>query len=475
MEFDPRTLFLVHAVTSLTLAGMLFAFWRVHRSMSWLGFWAVGDALLGVGTFSITLRDAIPDTLSIVAANIANAAGAIVIWNGIRVFNGRRPRWKAPLAALPLFVLALAYLTYVENNLAIRVSLVTGTLAVATSLCAYELFRFAPRPLPRMAFVAGVPLVLDTTALIARAILALTLAPASNLMTAGGSVSLLVPLIGRIMTSFGFVVMTAERYVEQRRELEAQLFQSQKMEALGTLAGGVAHDLNNMLVPILALAKITALRVPEGSRERDNLTTILKASERARDLVSQVLAFSRKQDPMLRPVDLAAVARESLKLLRASLPATISIEDSIAAVPPLLGDPGKLQQVIANLVANAAHAIGDRYGTIALEVAETPGAGSAAWPPRGAAAPALRLTVRDDGCGMDPATAARIFDPFFTTKPAGAGTGLGLSVVHGIIDQHGGRIAVESAVGRGTRFDIYLPADPSALALEPRRGAASAA
>jgi signal transduction histidine kinase len=230
------------------------------------------------------------------------------------------------------------------------------------------------------------------------------------------------------------------------------------MEALGTLAGGIAHDLNNVLVPILALSKMTANRLPDGTRERNNLNTILQASERASDLVRQILAFSRKEAPTLQSIDIAQLVRDSLKLLRASVPSTIKIEEKIDAVSPIWGDLGKLHQVITNLVINAAQAIGDRNGTIIVEVAAAAGQ-RLPHELRPAMRSALRLTVRDTGCGMDQATVARIFDPFFTTKAAGVGTGLGLSVVHGIIEQHGGRISVESKIGLGTRFDLYLPAD----------------
>lgn len=457
MGFDPRTLFLVHGITGLALGGMFFAFWRAHRAMSCLALWAGGATLLGAGTLLVSLRDAIPDFISIIIAYGLSISGAIIVWNGIRVFNGRQPQWTLLVVALPLLTPFLAYWTFVDNELTIRIVIVAGTVAVTSFMCADELLRRGPRPLPPMAMLAGAPLVLDGIVLAGRALSAVLHPPTSGALEAGGSM-LVVPLVGRILTSFGFVVMTAERYIEQRRELESHLFQSQKMEALGTLAGGIAHDLNNTLVPILALAKVTANRLPDGSRERNNLNTILQASERASDLVRQILAFSRKEAATLKSIDIAQLVRDSLKLLRASVPPTIKIEERIAAVSPLRGDIGKLHQVITNLVINAVQAIGNRHGVIIVEVA----AASGELLPRElrrAAASALRLTVHDNGCGMDQTTAARMFDPFFTTKAAGAGTGLGLSVVHGIIEQHAGHIVVESKLGRGTRFDIYLPAD----------------
>ena len=248
-----------------------------------------------------------------------------------------------------------------------------------------------------------------------------------------------------------FKDVTEQRMAEAReREMQRQLLHSQKLEALGTLAGGIAHELNNTLVPILALAKTTARGLPAKSRERGNLEMILQASERARDLVGRILAFSRKEVVTRREVDLADLTRSALKLLRASLPATIKLEGRIATVPPVMGDAGQLLQIVINLVTNAGQAIAGGLGTITVETAPAP--------PDPLAGAAVRLSVSDTGCGMDEATAARLFEPFFTTKPVGEGTGLGLSVVHGIIEQHGGRIAVESRVGAGTRFDVYLPA-----------------
>jgi PAS domain S-box-containing protein len=243
-------------------------------------------------------------------------------------------------------------------------------------------------------------------------------------------------------------VTAIKRAETERHVLEAQLHHSQRLEALGALAGGVAHEINNALVPVVALTKIVAAKLPEGSRERRNLDTVLGAAERSRDLVKQILAFSRKEQEQQRrgSVDVAAVMREALHLLRVTVPSSIRIEEDIAPAPPVTGDPSQLHQVIVNLATNAAQAIDEAHGTITLGLrAEADGA-------------ALRLWVADTGAGMDEATKARIFEPFFTTKEVGRGTGLGLAVVHGIVKDHGGRIEVESAPGRGTRFDIVLPA-----------------
>jgi PAS domain S-box-containing protein len=262
-----------------------------------------------------------------------------------------------------------------------------------------------------------------------------------------------------------FKDVTELRAAERReREMERQLLHVQKLEALGTLAGGVAHDLNNTLVPILALTKLTANRLPAESRERSNLVTVMEACERARLLVQRILAFSRKQNSEKRAFDLAATVREALRMLRAGLPATVQIVECVADVPNFFGDSSQLHQVMVNLVTNAAQAIGTAMGTITVELRQDRDTG-------------LCLAVRDTGCGMDEATVARIFEPFFTTKDVGQGTGLGLSLVHGIVSSHGGRIRVTSRVGEGTSFEIYLPLAPPAAhtqkGIEEKRAATS--
>jgi two-component system cell cycle sensor histidine kinase/response regulator CckA len=268
------------------------------------------------------------------------------------------------------------------------------------------------------------------------------------------------------------LLVVAHDITEQRRR-EEQRWRSQKLEALGTLAGGIAHDLNNTLVPVLSLTKLTLKRLPEGSRERQNLTTVLEASERARDLVKQIVAFSRQEENKEKAaLDLAAMLEKAIDMLRASLPATIGIEHRIAPVPPLLGDVGQLQQVIINLVTNAAQAIGTQMGTVTIELDTSfHGPGGAA---QGGEGPPewICLSVSDTGCGMDEATQRRIFEPFFTTKGVGVGTGLGLSVVHGIVAAHGGHIEVTSAPGKGSKFSVYVPALSADRALPAQAAAA---
>ncbi|HTT79374.1 MAG TPA: PAS domain-containing protein [Stellaceae bacterium] len=239
---------------------------------------------------------------------------------------------------------------------------------------------------------------------------------------------------------------------ERQKELERQLLHSQKLEALGRLAGGVAHDLNNTLVPILSLAKLALEDLREGDPLYDDIATIVSASERARDLVKQILAFSRKQDIQKRRIDPADVLREALHMLRATLPPNIAFIERIEPVPPIFADAGQLQQVVVNLVTNAAQAIGTARASISVDLSAEATADVA-----GRRSGVVRLRIADTGCGMAKAVLDRIFEPFFTTKPVGEGTGLGLSVVHGIVAGHGGAIDAESQPGKGTAFTIRLP------------------
>jgi PAS domain S-box-containing protein len=247
---------------------------------------------------------------------------------------------------------------------------------------------------------------------------------------------------------------------ERQRDLERQLLHSQKLEAIGTLAGGIAHDLNNTLVPILALSQMLLEQMPQGSSEREDLETVVQASRHGRDLVQRILAFSRNQETTKIKVDLAETTRQCLQMLRATIPATVSIKEEIVDVPPIFADPSQLQQIIVNLVTNARQAIDDGLGMITVGVAPVRGR-----PSRSEGCWLVRLSVADTGCGMAAETRDRIFEPFFTTKEVGEGTGLGLSVVHGIVTDHGGWIEVSSQQGHGTEFTVFFPLPETAASL----------
>jgi PAS domain S-box-containing protein len=248
--------------------------------------------------------------------------------------------------------------------------------------------------------------------------------------------------------------------ISGRKQLEEQFRQAQKMEAIGTLAGGIAHDFNNVLAAINGYTELSRMMLKENPEVREYLGSVLQASSRAADLIRQILSFSRQQRTERKPIQLRPVMEESLKLLRATLPATIEFGTSFAAdAPTVLADATQIHQILMNLENNAWHAMRDRTGRLQVKLERrVVDAGEAAAQPQLRPGIYARVSVRDTGSGMDQATLGRIFEPFFTTKPVGDGTGLGLAVVHGIMHTHDGAITVESQPGEGTVFHLYFPA-----------------
>lgn len=258
----------------------------------------------------------------------------------------------------------------------------------------------------------------------------------------------------------------------QQRALEVQLRESQKMEAIGTLAGGVAHDFNNLLAAILGNLALAREDVGPEHAAQESLSEIHRAAIRARQLVQQILAFSRRQTQELQRQPLTPLVDEALRLMRSLLPAGVRLNVRLPEVAlPVLADATQVQQVLMNLCTNAWQAMGSQPGdiTVALEAVQIDPVQALALGHLEPGAFAC-LSVADNGPGMDAATQQRIFEPFFTTKAPGSGTGLGLSVVHGIVKAHRGAITVHSRPGEGSRFDVYLPlttASPEVAPPEP--------
>ena len=246
---------------------------------------------------------------------------------------------------------------------------------------------------------------------------------------------------------------------EEREQLKTQLIQAQKMEAIGTLAGGIAHDFNNILGAIIGYAEMALYDTQKDSMEHYNIDQVLRAGHRAKDLVKQILAFSRKSEQDKNVISLAPVINETLKLLRASLPTTIEIKQNIEPnLDAIFADPTQMHQVVMNLCTNSAHAMRDTGGILTVELTNVDlRIKETAQYPDLNPGPYVKLSISDTGHGMDSTTMDRIFDPYFTTKDLDKGTGMGLAVVHGIIKGHSGGIQVQSKPGKGARFDILFP------------------
>ncbi len=255
--------------------------------------------------------------------------------------------------------------------------------------------------------------------------------------------------------------ITERRSAEaERRQLESRLQQAQKMEAIGTLAGGIAHDFNNSLGAILGYAEMARTDSPPESTMAGDLEEILKAGNRAKDLVKQILAFSRQADTERILLFPAVIIKETIKMLRPSLPSTIEITSEIAPhTNAVLADPSQIHQIVMNLCTNAFHAMEESGGTLGIILKETDWTGTE---PSGQELPPgryIQLTVSDTGPGISPEVQRRMFEPFFTTKETGKGTGMGLSTVHGIVKSYGGLITCDSKLGQGTSFHVFLPSE----------------
>ena len=267
-------------------------------------------------------------------------------------------------------------------------------------------------------------------------------------------------IISPVQNGSGDIVsfVSVNRDVTQEKVLEAQLQQSDRLQSIGTLAGGIAHDFNNILSAIIGYTELTIDYLEKGSLPYNNLQEVLEAGERAKGLINQILTFSRQSEQDFKPLQLKLIVKEALKLIRATLPSTIEIHQDLQSDAAILGDQTKIHQVLMNLCTNASHAMLEKGGVLSVSLSEAEidssfnvkhfdiKSGSY-----------IKLSVSDTGCGMSASLMEHIFDPFFTTKEKGKGTGMGLSVAHGIVKSHNGTIHVYSEPGEGSVFKVYLP------------------
>jgi len=250
-----------------------------------------------------------------------------------------------------------------------------------------------------------------------------------------------------------------KRAGKEKIQLETQLKQAQKMESIGTLAGGIAHDFNNIMAIILGNTELALDDVPKWNSAHSSLEEIKKASLRAKNIVKQLLSFSRKTDQKLQPIQITSVIKDALKFLRSTIPTTINIHRDIQTTEEtILADPTQINQIIMNLCINASQAMeqtgGDLNVTVAKVILDN---NSAKDYPDLKSGDHVKIMISDTGPGIDPEIIGQIFDPYFTTKEVSKGSGMGLSIVHGIVKSHSGTIAVDSSQGKGTKFIIFFP------------------
>lgn len=281
----------------------------------------------------------------------------------------------------------------------------------------------------------------------------------ANEMSTGLKKSLLYEQVQQHALKLEESLARIEEAESERLQLLQHLQRSQKMEAMGTLASGIAHDFNNILAAIIGYAELALMDTPETAQSQKSLEMVLAAGNRAKDLVKQILAFSRQSEEQLKPIRITHTLKEVLSLMRASLPATIEIRENLnAGVGNILADPVQIHQVLLNLCTNAHHAMKEKGGVLEVQLTGVNlGPEGVAIHPDLNPGPYIKLVVKDNGHGMDEVTKAKIFDPYFTTKEKGVGTGLGLAVAHSIVKKHGGAITVDSVPGQGSEFTLHFP------------------
>jgi signal transduction histidine kinase/CheY-like chemotaxis protein len=492
MQLDNRTLVFSSVLVTMVLSLLDVLIWRMRNTFPGFGRWALGHALFAPTLALFSMRAVLTDWLTMVTANILATIVAIVLLEAAREFRGLPPRtWQAYAAGTTSLALILCF-RYVVNNLNVRVLVASVFTGGIIFLAAKVLLTDIPKDQKIGMKYTGWLLVICGLLQLWRGIFYFLQPPMTDffLPTKVNAISFVGMAVALTGVSFGVIVMSGERLMSDLRKAERQtaranfelnrlrrgletaviertaelretqqaLAHSQKLESLGRLAGGVAHDFNNFLTIIRGYSRLLALGLDPASPLRDDVTEMNAACEQAMLLTQQLLAFSRRQSLEPKVLDLNQVILRMARMLGQFLGEDIEIV--IATGPSearVKADPGQMRQVILNMFLNARDAM-PHGGRLTIETAETElTAADARRLPDAMAGRHVVLSIRDNGTGMDEETRSHVFEPFFTTKPMGQGTGLGLATVYGIVKQSGGHIRVETAPGEGTTFRILFP------------------
>lgn len=456
MELDLRTLFFTLTAVEAVLAAMLLLIWKTQRSLTGISPFTVGTLLAVIGGLLTGFRGTVPVALSILGSNLCFTASILLALRGLRAALGRPARPVFEAVMVVLMALGLGYFTLVDFDTAARIMIADGLFATISFVGAFEMSRERRTDLKvACSFMAVVFILYATTQMVTVTVTFFVGAGPVYLQTrtAVTAMTMLATIGAVVAWTVGFLWIAYDLSQTRLRKVE-------KLDAVGRLAGGVAHELNNILMPIGGLSETVLEEMPADDPRRRRLELVVTASRRAADLVGSILTFGRRQDTVTpERIDIAATLRDVLDRLRPGFPPDLSVEAVLdEGTGEILADAGHVRMVLENLTANALEAMEDGAGRLqialsAVELRPRALSGVTDLAPGHYA----KLTVADNGRGMNPATLDHAIDPFFTTKEVGHGVGLGLSVVNGIVAMAGGALNISSIPGLGTTVDVYLP------------------
>lgn len=456
MELDLRTLYFTLTAVAMVLAIVLLLIWKTQNSLTGIRPFTVAILFAVVGALLVSFRGAVPVAVSILGGNLCFTATLLLVLRSFRALRGKPGLPILEIAVPVLMTLGLAYFTFVDFDTAARIMVVESLFAAVSLFGAFDLFREKRPELKSGCNFVAVVFVIFSVSM--AAIVAATFFVGADPVylqtrTTVAASTVLVTLGALIGWTLGFLWIAYELS-------QARLRQVEKLDAVGRLAGGIAHELNNILTPISGLTSALLHKMGPDDGNRRPLEMVLHASSRAAELVRGILTFGQRQHAMMpKKIDISAVVRDSVDALRADLPdsltVTATIEDATGSV---VADAEYIRLVLGNLVSNAIDAMKATPGRLEVSLAAVQITAKLDAEALGLAPGAFaRLTVADNGTGMNETTLKQAIDPFFTTKDVGMGVGLGLSVVNGIAAMAGGALRLSSVPGLGTSAEVYLP------------------